>query len=98
MAALAEIEERLAGKAPLLEGNRFDDDPRGLAKQIGSTPALGAQLAFDHQAEFELIGDAEPAHRRRNDQAGKIFGFRLTIEDRHQRRGVDNHLGRPFSS
>ncbi len=98
VAALAEVEEGLAGEFAVLEGHRLDDDAGAAEKGLGLAHAVRAELALDHHRELDVVGDADPADVGVVDPFDEGLRLRLAVEDRDESGRVDDHFGRPRSS
>lgn len=61
MTALAEIEESLPCQVPLLDGNGPNCDIGAAKEDIALPAAVRANLAFQHQGEFDEVSDTNQA-------------------------------------
>ena len=98
MAALAEVEKGLTGEFAVLDSHRFDDDAGAAEEGFGLAHAFGTELAFDRHRQFDMSGDADAIDVGVVNPFDEGLRLRLAVEDRDQRRGVDDHFGRPCSS
>lgn len=98
MAALAEVEKGLAREVRLLNAEKLDDDAGSTKKNIALAAGIRPNLSFNDDGELNEIGGADEAAIGVVDEFGVERGFRFPKNDGGERRGVEDHLGRPCSS
>src|ERR1022692_1466851 len=98
MAAFAEIEEGLPCQVRLFHCDWLDDDFSSSKECVALAARLRNDMPLDHHLEFDKIGSADSATFGVMDNLGIQFQFGLSKEDGSQSGGVEDHLGRPFSS
>lgn len=98
VAALAEIQKRLAGERALFKRNRFNDHAGATDEDIDLPRRIRPGLALDHHRELQETGHAQMASVGILDQLSEPFLFRFAVENGDESRGVEYHFGSPFSS
>src|SRR5262245_2179718 len=90
MPALAEPRIRMDGDRPVLIGEGHHVDSRLLDEPGQKTPTARAELRGQHEASFDQ-GRGADSGRARGKRFDERVPARLSEDDRHQRRSVDDH-------
>ena len=69
-----------------------------LRKKVTLTTRVGPNLTFNDDGELEEVCCADQALVGVVDELGVMSGFWLPKKDSGERRGIEDHLGRPRSS
>src|SRR6516162_9648249 len=96
--SLTEIAIGLTGEAGLFQGDGLNADV-GFLKELVEAPT-GNRIAasVDHQCAFNKVCCRYPAAPSFLNCPRTVPGARFIAQDRDNRRGIDNHRGRPRSS
>lgn len=98
MAASAEVVEGLAREVGLFDGDGLDHDTDVAEQGVALLGHLGLELTLHHNRELD------EGHGRDTAEVSATHGFGIDLEawfaSRHgdDGRGVQDHLGSPFSS
>ena len=96
--AFAVVKERLARQMAMLDRYGLDNDAGPSKQHVDLAFGFYSELTFNDHRQFNKTSNTEPANFRIVEQLHELCLFRLTIENRNERRGIDDHFGRPFSS
>lgn len=98
MVTATEVEESLASKSTLMQGDRFNKDRRSAQKCLSLAGSIRPSLTVQHDRKLEVTDDADAADFRIEDQLCEVLCLWLPEENRYQGRSIKNHLGSPCSS
>ena len=98
VASLPEVEKGLAGKLTVLDRHRLNHEVRATKERLRLAHAFRAKLAFDHDRQLDLIRNTDTAYLRVVDEPYELIRFGFAVKNGHHRRGIEDHLGSPFSS
>ena len=98
MISLAEAAPSPPGGSKLRESHRRELNARGFKEGIQFQASFRAAAAFQNDGRFECVGDRHAAVGSGRNQLFVALCVGFTLEDREQGGGVDNQVGRPWSS
>ena len=98
MAAFTEVQEGVPRQVRLLNCDGFDDDVRSPEKSIALTACVWSDLTFNDDGKFNKVCGTHQTVVGTVDKLNVAGGFRFPKKDGGKGRGIQDQLGRPWSS